>query len=757
MSIKPKHPRKQLVAIGVAACLLSLTVYAEKKPEERKAYFGETHLHTSWSMDVYAMGNTINGPEEAYQFAQGKKIKHPLGYDIQITTPLDFIGITDHGEYVGVMNDANTPGTAISKMPDAQSLILKDDSFAERTRATLAVFGLWDKPPSKQLNDPEVASAVWQKNIALADKYYQPGKFTTLHSYEYTSNIQNRNMHRNIFIRPGDKTIDRPFTMLDSPNPENLWKWMDAQRENGVDILAISHNANFSDGWMYPTDVDSLGRPIDAAWAASRMRNERLVEIKQTKGSSETHPLLSPNDEFANYELVTLGMIGQPEGDGRIPGVVGSYARQALKDGLAMQDTQGYNPYKFGFVAAADSHNGAAPYRQKNYFGDLAANNGTDKKRLINSNMAGFDARWFNPAGRTGVWAEENTREAIYDALHRKETYGVSGPNIKLRFFGGWGFEPDLLTAKSWVKTAYAEGVPMGADLPAAQSKDKAPGFIISAVKDATSGNLDRVQIIKGWTRHGQSYEKIYDVVWAGDRTPDTTTGKVPAIRSTVDLDKATFTNEVGAVELKTIWSDPDFDPAQHAFYYARVLEIPTPRWSTLQAQRLGVSRPGVVPAVVQERAWSSPIWYSPDEAASNSADPGLKMSDMKAKGAVALGDDALKEFIVGKAYFLKNTASGKSFKVRYDADMTTIVMHVNRDEVVPSLTGNLAMNGYLGNATPYSIVDGKIMTTLGGKKIGVTVYKKGDKYYAARSNEFGFVNYEFLISPPTGFSTMRE
>ncbi len=382
---------------------------------------------------------------------------------------------------------------------------------------------------------------------------------------------------------------------------------------------------------MYPTEVDSKGRPIDAAYAASRVRNEPLIEIKQIKGTSETHPLLSPNDEFASFEIMSI-LLGDPPG--RIPHIVGSYARQALKDGLTLQDTKSFNPYKFGFGAASDSHNTAVPYRQDNFFGGHAAEDGTIETRMSGHNFAGIDVRLESTAGLTGVWAEENTRASLFEAMQRKETFAVSGPHIKVRLFGGWEYTADMLGDKDWVKTGYAKGVPMGGDLPPARAK--APTFMVWAVKDPTSGNLDRIQIVKGWTRSGQSFEKVFDVVWAGDRKPAKWTGVVPPIGSTVDVENATYTNTIGAVELKTVWTDPEFDPSLHAFYYARVLEIPTPRWTTIQAKQLGVPPPDVVAATLQERAWSSPIWYTPSAEARKNAKPGITVADLKKKGAVA-------------------------------------------------------------------------------------------------------------------------
>jgi hypothetical protein len=385
---------------------------------------------------------------DALKYAQGQTIKHPLGYDIKIDTPMDFMGVTDHSEYVGVTKEANTPGAALSKLPEAQPLILKDpnDQAAIQKVFTYLV-NLMAGAPVKAFMSPAVAGSIWKDNVKIADANNHPGKFTAFCSYEWTSMPNNRNLHRNIFFRDCAKVPEMPYSALDSSHPEDLWKWMDGQRKAGNELLAISHNANLSDGWMYPTDVDSLGRPIDAAWAAARDRNERLVEIKQIKGQSEAHPLLSPNDEFANYEISTA-LLGMRPDVGRVDHIVGSFARQAYKDGITMQDVRGYNPYKFGMAGGSDSHNTGSPYRQDNFFGGHAQIDGTVERRMAGVLAFGtIDVRLENPGGLTGVWAEENTRASIWDAMYRKETFGVSGPHIKVRFFGGWGYNKDLLNA----------------------------------------------------------------------------------------------------------------------------------------------------------------------------------------------------------------------------------------------------------------------------------------------------------------------
>jgi hypothetical protein len=556
-----------------------------------------------------------------------------------------------------------------------------------------------------------------------------------------------------------------PFSALDSYHPEDLWKWMDGQRQAGNELLAISHNANLSDGRMYPIDVDSFGRPIDAAYAASRDRNERLIEMKQMKGTSETHPLLSPTDEFANFEIMSF-LLGDPEG--RFPHIVGSYARQALKDGLTMQDTKGYNPYKFGFGAGSDSHNTAVPYRQNNFFGQAGKADGTPQVRLSGLVTAGMDPRVIGTGGLTGVWAEENTRASLFDAMKRKETFATSGPHIKVRFFGGWEYASDLTNDKDWVRTGYAKGVPMGGDLPPGTAR--APTFVVWAAKDPTSGNLDRIQIVKGWSQSGQSFEKVYDVVWAGDRKLDKLTGVVPPIGSSVDLENATYTNSIGAVELKGVWTDPNFDSSLHAFYYARAIEIPTPRWTTIQAKQIGVMPPDVVPATLQERAWSSPIWYTPSAEALKGVKRSPSVDDLKKQGAVALSSEQIKALIVGKTIWVQNNVTGEKYQIIYgrsgrnpsgkpanpvEPGYITEKFSDNQGEYQaryvgsrfqePSQFGPIADRSYLGESGAYFINNGKIVTSMVGTPIETAVYKVGNKYMGVRGNEFGYANYEII------------
>jgi len=575
---------------------------------DRNVYFGQTHNHTSWSLDAYVIGNTVTGPAEAYQFAMGQSVLHPGGYQVKLKRPLDFQGVTDHSEYLGMVRLANDPTSPVSKLPIAAKL--KATTPAESMAVFKYLVGLLVKnEPIKDFLDPTLMGTVWEQYVQIADKYNQPGKFTSFVSYEWTSAPGNQNMHRNIFFRGSQKVPKVPYTALDSQHPEDLWAWMDSQRKAGNELLAISHNANLSNGIMFPVSTDSKGRPLTPAWAADRLANEPLTEIHQLKGTSETTPELSPNDEFADYELMNF-LIGL---DNSTSNPHGSYAREAYQNGLAMQVARGYNPYKFGMVGAGDSHNTVTSYSQSDYNGGHSFLDSTPKARLSGKIEAGMEVLKLSTSGLAGVWAEQNTRESIFDAMRRKEVYGTSGVRIKVRMFGGWDYKESVFQQRDWVKTGYRDGVPMGADLK--PKAGAAPSFIVWALKDPDDGNLDRIQIVKGWTKNGELFEKVYDVAWAGDRRPDPRTGKVPAIRSTVDIKNASYTNAVGAVELKKVWRDPDFDPSLHAFYYVRVLQIPTPRWSTYDAKKLGIAPPTRVSPTVQERAWGSPIWYSPTAA----------------------------------------------------------------------------------------------------------------------------------------------
>lgn len=737
-----------VATLGAVLLNLITPASAQNKPE-RNVYFGQTHVHTSWSIDAYIIGNHLVGPEEAYRYAEGEPVKHPAGYMVKIKRPLDFQGVTDHSEYAGTMSLANDPTSALSKLPIAEKLKVRQPSDVSNIFKWIAG-SLAKQEPIKELLDPAVAGTVWKEMVAIADKHYKPGKFTTFAAYEWTSAPNSRNMHRNVFFKDTKKIPPMPFTAIDSSHPEDLWTWMDGQRKDGNEALAISHNANLSSGIMFPLEVDNKGRPIDAAWAQQRINNEPLSEIHQTKGTSETHPELSPSDEFANYELMRY-LIGV-DNSTNLAKLHGSYIREAYQNGLAMQQTRGYNPYKFGVVGASDSHDGAVSYTQDNFFGAHGVMDATPQARLSGSVEAGMNILQTSTSGLGGVWAEENTRESIFAAMKRKEVFGTSGVRIRVRLFGGWDFKENMLNQRDWPAAAYQGGVPMGGDLPVI--KGKAPVFIVQALKDPEDANLDRIQIIKGWTKNGQIFEKIYDVAWSGNRVIErggpvrnelVRRGviKLPPVGNTVDVKNASYANTIGAVELKTVWTDPDFDSSLHAFYYARVLQIPTPRWSTYDAKKLGVTPPPEVPETVQERAWTSPIWYTPTEQDRANAKPGVTVADLKQKGAVALDDAQLKTLVAGKTLKIRNTVTGQQFEILYSTTGRRLITSVDGKEPKPGELFAAMHVGEMGSPVGYEIRDGKIITTVEATPFEVTVYQTGDKFVAARNVEFGYANYE--------------
>ncbi len=577
---------------------------------QRNVYFGAVHVHTGYSFDAFTNG-TVSRPGDAYDWARGKPIQgNKAGLMLKIETPLDFYAVSDHAEMMGVFPRMTDPDSPLSKLPIAARVTSKDQNEAMQAFAEL-LRNLSEGKLDPALTDPAISRSVWSEIVKTADAHYEPGRFTTFPAFEWTSNPSKRNLHRVIVFRDSTKVPELAYSALDSDRPEELWRWMDGQRQAGATLLAIPHNANASDGLMFALR-DSDGKPLDEAGIRTRSSNEPLYELTQIKGTSETHPELSPNDEFARFELWDYTLSADSE---RPTQRKGSYARPALLDGLGLAREGKGNPFQFGFIGDTDTHNAAASNEEDNYSGKFAIE--TDPRHR----MDGFpgqpaaqvqQVREFSSGGLAGVWAEENTREAIYDAMLRKETFGTSGPHIRVRFFGGWDFTAADGQGPDRVAAGYARGVPMGGRLGAAPNGGR-PSFLVWALKDPRSGNLDRIQVVKGWVDGaGGQHEAIYDVAWSDDRKPDPETGKLPPVGNSVDVAKATYANTIGDAELTAVWSDADFDPAQHAFYYVRVLEIPTPRWSTRDAAALGIEIPGGLPATIQERAWSSPIWYAP-------------------------------------------------------------------------------------------------------------------------------------------------
>ena len=572
----------------------------------RQLLWGDLHIHTSYSTDAYSMGVKAT-PDDAYIFTRGGTIEHGAGYAIRIDRPLDFAAVTDHSEYMGA-----------ARADDSVVLPFEERSLRERL--------LNDSPLSMSLVLAKIASNVkgfddygdtpemraitlnaWKLMVDTANAHYEPGVFTTLVGYEWSSMPSDQNLHRNVIYR--DTNVpDFPFSSLDSDNPEDLWNALDKQRAEGKTVLAIPHNGNVSNGLMYAR-VQYDGSPMTAEYAEQRMRNEPISEIMQIKGTSDTHPVLSPEDEFADFEIMTSQL--SPAGNYSEPR--GSYSRDAMRTGIELSHAEGFNPYRFGVIGSSDSHNASTSVEENNHHGKLPLMDGTAGLRLGESVLLPESlqrSRKWGAAGLAGVWAQENTRESIYDALMRKETYATSGPRISLRFFGSFDYSADMMESVTLLEQAYARGVPMGGTLllPKNDNPLSAPTFALWVAKDPEGANLDRLQVIKGWVdAQGATYEKIYDVAFSDARKLGAD-GKLPPVGNTVDIATATYTNAIGATQLSAFWQDPEFDTAQEAFYYARAIEIPTPRWSTYDAMRLGVEPPD--PATLQERAISSAIWY---------------------------------------------------------------------------------------------------------------------------------------------------
>jgi hypothetical protein len=591
--------------------------YAGRRYPERP-YFGDQHVHTGWSADAGGSGTTL-GPEEATRFARGEEVTSTSGQPAKLGTPLDWVVISDHSDGMGVI--AEIKGGNAEMMADATLKRWHDMFAASPKEAQAATMELINAQASKKLPplvmDPRFAKSVWEKNTAIADKYNEPGRFTALIGYEWTSNAGGGdNLHRNVIYRDGKARADQvlPYTTFQSENPEDLWKWMAAWEEKtGGKVLAIPHNGNLSNGRMFALTTFS-GDPISKAWADERMRWEPLFEAIQMKGQSESHPSLSPTDEFAvGYELWDRGnLVLEPKKAGMIEH---EYLREALKNGLKAGRDLGTNPFKYGLASGTDTHNGLTAAEEDNYFSKFP--NAEPYPDRWEENAMKFGGRvikgWeMTAAGYTAVWATGNTREEIWDGMKRRETYATSGPRIVVRFFGGYGFTAADVS-RSPAVAGYEKGVPMGSDLPAAPA-GKAPTFLIAAMKDPRTGNLDRIQVIKGWLdASGTPREKIHDVVWGDKERRRIVKGRLTPVGSTVDVANATWTNTIGDPELATVWTDPEFDPAVPAFYYARVLEIPTPRWTAYDAAYFKVKMDPTVPMVTQERAFTSPIWYTPN------------------------------------------------------------------------------------------------------------------------------------------------
>ncbi len=586
-----------------------------------QVYFGDTHLHTSNSTDAGLFGNTL-GPEEAYQFAKGKTVTSSLGVKTRLARPLDFLVISDHSENLGLA----------PMIVESNPLLMNSEwgrKIAELYKAgdLGAAYSMWgtavtaDEDPFA--GDTKMQGSMWQRVIDAAEEHNNPGSFTAFIGFEWTSTPDGRNLHRNVIFRDGADRVGQvlPYSAYESQDVEDLWDYMDAyEKKTDGRVLAIAHNGNLSNGLMFD-DVTRSGKALDRNYANRRMKAEPLYEVTQIKGDGETHPGLSPNDEFADYGTWDTGSFQQPKEAGMIER---EYARQAFMRGMQYEQSLGSNPFKFGLIGSSDSHTSLATTTEDNFFGKASpgepvpGNEGRLAQMVTGflPDPQGRDYAIYHrsslASGLAAVWARGNTREAIWDAMARKEVYATTGTRLKVRVFAGWHFKEGDLNRPDFARYAYANGVPMGGDLTGAR-QGKLPTLLIQAVKDPDWANLDRVQVIKGWIDgEGKARERVYDVAVSGDRKVDADGRCRESVGNTVNVKDASFNNSIGVPMLKAYWQDPDFNLKQRAFYYVRVLEIPTPNWTTFDAAHFGTPLPEDVPATLQDRAYTSPIWYTP-------------------------------------------------------------------------------------------------------------------------------------------------
>ncbi|MEQ9693602.1 DUF3604 domain-containing protein [Shimia sp. SDUM112013] len=592
-----------------------------------RVYWGETHLHTALSPDAGLFGNTL-GLDEAWRFARGEEVVSSTGLPVKLARPLDFMALTDHSDMMGFATDMFDGAPAILASDQGRGWYEEMQKGGEASaNAALDLITNF----AQGTLDPELVKAyspgspaynsVWQQVIDAAEKYNEPGHFTAFIAYEWTSLVKGNNLHRNVILRDDAAKAEQVLPMVTQPpvgstDPLDLYKWLeDYEARTGGHALAIAHNGNLSNGLMFPVDAQYTGKEIDETYVLARNKWEPLYEVTQIKGDGETHPYLSPEDEFADYETWDAGNLDLSAAKTEDM-LSGEYAREALKQGLLLEAKLGTNPYKFGMVGSTDSHTSLSTGDEDNYFGKAtsAEPSLTRVFHPFTETENGIFPGWsLSASGYTGVWATENTRDAIWDAMARKEVYATTGPRMMVRFFGGWDYTETDLRTRNPAFPGYEKGVPMGGDLQKAPDGATAPSFMVYALRDPIGANLDRIQIIKGWRdADGALNEKVYDVSWSDNRTPDAN-GKLPPVGNTVDLEAASWTNTIGAAELATVWTDPDFDSAQQAFYYARVIEIPTPRWVVYDKVRLGAELPEDAVLTGQERAYTSPIWYTPE------------------------------------------------------------------------------------------------------------------------------------------------
>jgi hypothetical protein len=588
-----------------------------------KVFWGDTHLHTGMSMDAGAFGARLV-PEDAYRFARGEEFTSSTGLKVKLDRPLDFLVVADHSDNMGFFPRLYDGDPEMLSDPTGKKWYkMVQAGGQEGVKAAVEIIQAFSQgtfpEKLKSLPGSPAYRSAWEETIEAAEKYNEPGQFTTFIGYEWTSNTGGNNLHRVVIFRDDAQKAEQvePYTTLKplgSDNPRDLWKWMrNYEDKTGGRILAIAHNGNLSNGIMFPVVESFTGKEVDLEYAKTRAKWEPLYEVTQIKGDGETHPLLSANDEFSDYETWDQGNLDLSVAK-KESMLQYEYARSALQIGLQLEKKLGVNPYKFGMIGSTDSHTGLATAGEDNFFGKHSGSEPGPERWKHPMAQVGdkkYEGWSMVSSGYAAVWAKENTRAAIFDAMKRKETYATTGPRMIVRFFGGWDFIDKDAQSRLPGQIGYTKGVPMGGDLSPA-SNGKAPTFLVAALKDPMSGNLDRIQIVKGWLdASGKRHEKVYDVVWSGNRKINSK-GKLQPVGNTVDVASATWSNTIGAPELITVWKDPDFNPSLRAFYYARVIEIPTPRWTAYEANRYGIKMSSEVPMITQERAYTSPIWYTP-------------------------------------------------------------------------------------------------------------------------------------------------
>lgn len=791
---------KKWMAIALSGILLSISCWvppagAQEAPQ-RQALFGDLHTHTTYSLDAY-VGLMRNDPNAAYEFASGGCNVVPGGPQTcddnipgihKLKEALDFAAVTDHAEFTAEVEMAINPEYGEEKYYDPLAIAIRNKRQIEALGALVFVKVM--QGAARNPNQPErteygsgpeadlARANAWTNNQQATEDYYNPGTFTTLHAFEWSSAPGGANLHRNVIFRDSVPTDangnvqssvlpEVPYSLFDSQAPEDLWDELERYEANGATAMAIPHNGNVSTNKMFmperftgvespddPCDCENDGdetvpegpvyddSPIDTAWAQKRAKYEPLVEIMQIKGNSETLPAFAPEDEFANFELMqtterTRGRYG--------------YVREALKNGLRHEESLGANPFKYGIIGATDNHNGSPG---DTYEDDYMGSHGyTDASRELRqfSEIPGWESLpYLNPGALTGVWADGNNREDIYDALARKEAFATSGSRMKVRMFGGWNFPPDLNEREDAVEVGYTTGVPIGGDLPdiaAPLPGGETPDLFVWAQSDPNGADLDRIQVVKGWTKNGLTYEKIYDVVGSHGRTPDPDTHKLPPLESTVDVLNATYENDPinGSTELSAVWTDPDFDPTARAFYYLRALEIATPRYSTHDAAELGIVPNSAVAAEIHDRAWSSPIWYVPSDAVveEGKADA-ITVPKLAAQGIYPLDTEALKELVSGKTLQITNRMTGEEFVGFFQP----LGLRGEGTWYLGQSASMAAMHTYeleVAAPTKYEIKDNELHFNLkDGSEFVAEIFMtpEGD-ILAARNDEIGYVNYE--------------